>query len=225
LFLDEIGELPLALQPKLLRVLETREVRRIGSSVSKKIDVRVLAATNRMLARGVNQGTFREDLYYRLAVVELVIPPLRVRRDDIQILAQHFYNAFSGGNEPLPAEFMATLLARAWPGNIRELRNFIERSVSLGWVTRQTSEDQAPVSVPAGLEALVPTEVPLKEARELWTARFESLYVSALLKRTHGNVTKAAAIAGVTRRSLQRLMAQRGLRSGEPETLEPGDDD
>jgi transcriptional regulator with PAS, ATPase and Fis domain len=225
LFLDEIGELPLSLQPKLLRVLETREVRRIGSSVSKKVDVRVLAATNRMLARGVNQGTFREDLYYRLAVVEIVIPPLRVRRDDIQLLAQHFYKTFSGKSDPLPADFVATLLARAWPGNIRELRNFIERSVSLGWVNRSGGDEAAPMSVPPSLEALVPTDAPLKEARELWTARFESLYVSAVLKKTHGNVTKAAAIAGVTRRSLQRLMAQHGLRSGEPDANDTGDDD
>jgi transcriptional regulator with PAS, ATPase and Fis domain len=225
LFLDEIGELPLALQPKLLRVLETRDVRRIGSSVSKKVDVRVLAATNRMLARGVNQGTFREDLYYRLAVVELVIPPLRARRDDIPLLAQHFYKAFSGKSDPLPADFVATLLARAWPGNIRELRNFIERSVSLGWVSRREGEGDAPVSVPPGLEALVPTDAPLKEAREIWTARFESLYVAALLKKTHGNVTKAAQIAEVTRRSLQRLMAEHGLRSGDPDASDTGDDD
>jgi transcriptional regulator with PAS, ATPase and Fis domain len=215
LFLDEIGELPLALQPKLLRVLEMREVRRIGSSTSKKIDVRVLAATNRMLARGVNQGTFREDLYYRLAVVEIVIPPLRARRDDIPVLAQHFYKSFSGKSDPLPSEFVATLLARAWPGNIRELRNFIERSVSLGWVHRREGDADASADVPPGLEALVPTDLQLKEARELWTARFESLYAAALLKKTHGNVTKAAALAGVTRRSLQRLMAQHGLRSGE----------
>jgi transcriptional regulator with PAS, ATPase and Fis domain len=217
LFLDEIGELPLALQPKLLRVLETREVRRVGSNTPKRIDVRVLAATNRQLARGVNEGTFREDLYYRLAVVELLLPPLRTRRDDIPILAQHFYRSFSGQGDALPQELVATLLGRAWPGNVRELRNFIERSTAIGWSARAQSVATAPpVSVPAGLEALVPSELPLKDARELWTRQFERIYVSAVLRRTGGNVTRAALLAGVTRRSLQRLMAEHGLRSGEP---------
>ncbi len=228
LFLDEIGELPLSLQPKLLRVLEMREIRRVGASTTKRVDVRVLAATNRMVARQVNEGTFREDLYYRLAVLEVIIPPLRARREDIPPLAAHFYQSFSGRSDPLPPEFLATLAARAWPGNVRELRNFIERSVSLGWVTRQSEKSMGlptsappglPASAPPGLEALLPMDLPLKEARELWTNRFESLYVSALLRRCHGNVTRAAELAGVNRRSLQRLMAQHGLRSGD------GDDD
>ncbi|MEO5728563.1 MAG: sigma 54-interacting transcriptional regulator [Byssovorax sp.] len=220
LFLDEIGELPLSLQPKLLRVLEMREIRRVGASTTKRVDVRVLAATNRLVARQVNEGTFREDLYYRLAVLEVVVPPLRARREDIPPLAAHFYQSFSGRADPLPPEFLATLAARAWPGNVRELRNFIERSVSLGWVTRHGEKAPVlPASAPPGLEALLPTDLPLKEARELWTNRFESLYVSALLRRCHGNVTRAAELAGVNRRSLQRLMAQHGLRSGE------GDDD
>ncbi|MGK3993058.1 sigma 54-interacting transcriptional regulator [Sorangium sp. So ce1024] len=224
LFLDEIGELPLSLQPKLLRALEMREVRRVGSSVSKRVDVRVLAATNRHLARGVNEGTFREDLYYRLAVLEIVIPPLRARRDDILLLAEHFYRSFSGRSDPLPEELRGPLRARAWPGNVRELRNFIERSVALGWCARREAQPEAPPpSTPAGLEALVPADLPLKEARELWTNRFESLYVGALLRRTHGNVTQAAALAGVTRRSLQRLIAQHGLRSGD--AGDAGDDE
>jgi len=226
LFLDEIGELPVALQPKLLRALEMREVRRVGASVSKRIDVRVLAATNRHLARGVNEGTFREDLYYRLAVLEVTIPPLRVRRDDILVLAHHFYKSFSGKTDPLPPAMVTTLLSRAWPGNVRELRNFIERSVALGWCTRRDARvEELPPSVPPGLEALVPADLPLKEARELWTNRFESLYVSALLRRTQGNVTKAAALAGVTRRSLQRLIVQHGLRSGDPADLDDDGDD
>jgi transcriptional regulator with PAS, ATPase and Fis domain len=220
LFLDEIGELPLSLQPKLLRVLEMREIRRVGASTTKRVNVRVLAATNRLVARQVNEGTFREDLYYRLAVLEVVVPPLRARREDIPPLAAHFYQSFSGRTDPLPPEFLATLAARAWPGNVRELRNFIERSVSLGWVTRHGEKAPVlPASAPPGLEALLPMDLPLKEARELWTNRFESLYVSALLRRCHGNVTRAAELAGVNRRSLQRLMAQHGLRSGE------GDDD
>jgi transcriptional regulator with PAS, ATPase and Fis domain len=232
LFLDEIGELPLSLQPKLLRVLEMREIRRVGASTTRRVDVRVLAATNRMVARQVNEGTFREDLYYRLAVLEVIIPPLRARREDIPPLAAHFYRTFSGRNDALPPEFLATLAARAWPGNVRELRNFIERSVSLGWVTRQSDKPMGlsatappglPASAPPGLEALLPMDLPLKEARELWTNRFESLYVSALLRRCHGNVTRAAELAGVNRRSLQRLMAQHGIRSGDGDD-DPGDD-
>jgi transcriptional regulator with GAF, ATPase, and Fis domain len=216
LFLDEIGELPLALQPKLLRALETREVRRVGSNQPRKVDARVLAATNRLLARGVNEGTFREDLYYRLAVVEISLPALRARREDIPMLAQHFYTSFSGSHEPLPPELIATMMARAWPGNVRELRNFVERSVSLGWsASAVEATPEREIGVPPGLEALVPADLPLKEARDVWTGYFERLYVSAVLRRTGGNVTRAAELAQITRRSLQRLMAQQGIRSRE----------
>jgi len=219
LFLDEVGELPLSLQPKLLRALETREVRRVGANTPKRIDVRVLAATNRLLARGVNEGTFREDLYYRLAVVEILLPPLRTRREDIPMLADFFYKSFSGRDDALPQEVVATLLGRAWPGNVRELRNFIERSTALGWSTRSANAPGQRIDVPPGLEVLVPAELPLKEARELWTRQFERMYASAVLRKTGGNVTRAAELAGVTRRSLQRLMAEHGIRSGDPSDL------
>jgi len=225
-FLDEVGELPLALQPKLLRVLETREVRRVGANVPSRIDVRVLAATNRLLARGVNEGTFREDLYYRLAVVEIQLPPLRTRREDIPMLADYFYRAFSGRQDALPQEVVATLLGRAWSGNVRELRNFIERSSALGWSAQAAQAQPAqPLDVPPGLEALVPSEIPLKEARELWNRQFERVYTSAVLRKTRGNVTRAAQLAGVTRRSLQRLMADHGIRSGEVDLGDDGPDD
>ena len=220
LFLDEIGELPLSLQPKLLRALEMREVRPVGSNVPRRVDVRVVAATNRPLARSVNEGTFREDLYYRLAVLEVALPPLRARREDIPRLAQHFYERFAGARDPLPKELVSTLMARAWPGNVRELRNFVERSVSLGWSgDRAAGVDRGTDGAPPGLCALVPTDRPLKEARAEWTAQFEALYVSAILRRADGNVTRAAEMAGVNRRSLQRLMAEHRIRSG------TGDDD
>ncbi|MFO0564357.1 MAG: sigma 54-interacting transcriptional regulator [Polyangiaceae bacterium] len=225
LFLDEIGELPLALQPKLLRVLETREVRRVGSNVARPVRVRVLAATNRDLSRSVNEGTFREDLYYRLAVIEVELPPLRARREDLPELASHFYRAFSGTQAEPPRDLVQSLLQRSWPGNVRELRNFIERSVALGWVG-----ERRPAVVPGddgvvGLEALLPADQPLKVAREIWNARFEKLYTSSVLRRAQGNVTRAATLAGVTRRSLQRLMAEHQIRSGLADPSDPDDDD
>jgi DNA-binding NtrC family response regulator len=217
LFLDEIGELPRALQSKLLRVLETREVRRVGSNAVRQVDVRVVAATHRPLALSVNSGAFREDLYYRLAVIEVELPPLRARAEDIPALAQHFHARFTGRADPLPASFTSALMQRAWPGNVRELRNFIERSASLGWsqaadvpALEQPKDEQ---KAPVGLESLVPADLPLRDAREQWNEQFERLYASALLRRTQGNVTRAAALANVTRRSFQRMIAQRGLRS------------
>jgi transcriptional regulator with GAF, ATPase, and Fis domain len=224
IFLDEIGELPASLQPKLLRVLESREVRRVGSNAPKKIDVRVVAATNRDLASSVNEGTFREDLYFRLAVVPVRLPPLRARRDDIPALVQHFYERILGRGEVAPKELVASLVTRAWPGNVRELRNVVERSVSLGW---KGNPDQAPAPksvLPAGLASLVPVDLALKEARQAWTEQFENVYVRALLERTDGNVSRAAEAAGVNRRFLQRMMARLGIRSAQDDQDE-GDDE
>ena len=221
LFLDEIGEMPLALQAKMLRALETRTVRRVGANAERAIDVRIVAATNRPLARCVNEGTFREDLYYRLAVVEIALPPLRMRREDIPVLARHFDRQLRGASTTaeLPPEFVARLTARAWPGNVRELRNFIERSVSLGFVT-QSGASVPPAALTAGatattLEQLVPLHLPLKDARQAWTESFEAVYVKSLLAKTGGNVTRAAEAAGVNRRFLQRMMARLGIASSE----------
>jgi DNA-binding NtrC family response regulator len=209
LFLDEIGELPPALQPRLLRVLETREVRRVGANANRRVDVRILAATKRPLAKSVNDGTFRDDLYYRLAVVEIELPPLRARRDDLPLLAEAFYRRYAGESETPPPELVSSLTSRAWPGNVRELRNFIERTVSLGYTA---PSDAAPRG--AAPEGLVPIHLPLKDARAAWTEQFELLYVKALLKKTVGNVTRAAELAGVNRRSLQRLIVSLGVRDG-----------
>jgi transcriptional regulator with GAF, ATPase, and Fis domain len=227
LFFDEIGELPLTMQPKLLRALESRQVRRVGSNMAKPVDVRVVAATNRSLARSVNDGSFREDLYYRLAVIEIELPPLRARRHDIPSLAEHFLERFTGAATTAPPELLSTLLTRAWPGNVRELRNFIERTVSLG-IQRPSRPPPPPSSrdslgapsssqpaMPAGLGALVPVNLPLKEARLAWTEQFENVYVRALLDKTGGNVTRAAELAGVNRRFLQRMMARLGIRSAD----------
>jgi DNA-binding NtrC family response regulator len=216
LFFDEIGELPVTMQPKLLRALESRQIRRVGSNQSRKVDVRVLAATNRTLAQSVNDGSFREDLYYRLAVIEVELPPLHRRREDIPVLAAHFLERFTGRPDPPPPALLSSLMSRRWPGNVRELRNFIERSASLGWPD-PASVPAAPAEARAGGEtgALVPVHLPLKEARLQWTARFEEVYVRALLDKTHGNVTRAAKLAGVTRRFFQRTMARIGIRSSD----------
>ena len=139
LFLDEIGELPLALQAKLLRVLQEGEFERVGSSVTRKVDVRVIAASNRNLADAVRDGTFRPDLYYRLRVFPIEMPPLRARKEDIPLLVWHFLGhlARTVGKkiERVPAATMARLVAYDWPGNIRELRNVLERAVVLSPVS------------------------------------------------------------------------------------------
>jgi DNA-binding NtrC family response regulator len=223
--LDEIGELPLALQAKLLRVLENREVRRVGSNTARAVDVRLLASTNRPLARSVNEGAFREDLYYRLAVIELVLPPLRARREDVPPLAQHFYDRFSGKREALPPELLASLLTRSWPGNVRELRNFIERCVTLGGFHLAP---RAASSAESGEFAQTTLGVdlgkPLKEARDDAVERFELLYLETALRRAGGNVTRAAELAGVSRRFLQRTIARLGIR-GAATIDDAGDDD
>jgi DNA-binding NtrC family response regulator len=218
LFLDEIGEMPLSAQAKLLRAIETRSIRRVGSNAERPVDVRIIAATNRSLATAANVGTFREDLYYRLAVVELKLPPLRARSEDIPILAQHFFEGLVGPGRELPSALLETLRQRAFPGNVRELRNFVERSVSLGFVDDPggTPREALAQSVgDAGLESIVPLHLPLKDARQVWTESFELIYVRSMLKKTAGNVTRAAELAGVNRRFLQRLVARLGMREGE----------
>ena len=213
LFLDEIGEMPLSLQPKLLRAIETRSVRRVGSNVARPANVRIVAATNRDLARCVNAGTFREDLYYRLAVVEVALPPLRARAEDIPALAQRFFARLSPEGGALPEDFLRMLAARSWPGNVRELRNFIERSVSLGFVAPAAAATSSRVAPRPDMESLVPLHLPLKEARLAWIESFEEIYLRAMLRQTGGNVTRAAELAGVSRRFLQRLAARLGIKA------------
>ncbi|HEY8080008.1 MAG TPA: sigma 54-interacting transcriptional regulator [Labilithrix sp.] len=221
LFLDEIGEMPLALQAKLLRAIESRRVRRVGAGKETDVDVRIVCATNRRLAQMVNEGTFREDLYYRLAVVEVTLPPLRSRRDDIPALAQHLYAKMTGKSDALAPDLAASLRSRAWPGNVRELRNAIERAVALGQT--RTGVGAVPAReasvLPAGIESIVPVHLPLKDARDAWTNEFETVYVRAMLAKTGGNLTRAAELAGVSRRFLQRMVVRLGLRDDE------GDDD
>ncbi|MBC7975649.1 MAG: sigma-54-dependent Fis family transcriptional regulator, partial [Myxococcales bacterium] len=234
LFLDEIGEMPVALQPKLLRAIESRTIRRVGGSAARTVNVRIIAATNRSLSASINEGSFREDLYYRLAVVELRLPPLRSRRDDIPVLAAHFFRMFAGEQVKLPAEFLASLVGRGWPGNVRELKNYIERSVSLGTYAPRPADPNRPLvpppaatgaasaGTPGTIESFIALHLPLKEARHAWTKSFELVYVRAMLKMVGGNVTRTAERAGVSRRFLQRMVARLGIRSAES-PREPGD--
>ena len=182
--------------------------------------MRIVAATHRTLAQSVNEGTFREDLYYRLAVVEVTLPPLRARQGDVALLASLFFRKLAAPNTRLSGEVLRQLESRSWPGNVRELRNHVERAVALG----QVQDESAPASVavprailPEGLESLVPLSLPLKEARERWTEAFESIYVRAMLAETNGNVTRAAERAGVSRRFLQRTLARLGLGRDDPD--------
>jgi transcriptional regulator with GAF, ATPase, and Fis domain len=215
LFLDEIGELPMSLQPKLLRALERLQVRRVGSQRVHDVDVRVIAATNRSLAREVERGSFREDLYYRLAVVHATSPPLRERADDIPMLIEHLTAQFQRrhpGTPPLPERTIKTFRKMSWPGNVRELRNAVARALSIG-PPAATGAGEEPDDATAPAPVIVDLSIPFKESRDQLNARFERAYVEAALAETGGNVSRAAELAGVNRKFIYRVIEQRGLRS------------
>ena len=219
-FLDEIGELALDLQPKLLRVLERREVRRIGTNQHVPIDVRLIAATNRGLRSEVAARKFRSDLFYRLAVVEVKLPPLRERTGDLPLLIDFILKSLGSVDEDVvhaltAPEFLVKLAQHDWPGNIRELRNFIERSVALGDV-RAPATDRAPSQ--ASPESAAISHRPLREAREEWTNTFERRYLEELLATHDNRVSAAARAAGVDRIYFYRLLWKHGLRTREPNT-------
>jgi two-component system, NtrC family, response regulator GlrR len=207
--LDEIGELPLDMQPKLLRVLEERVVKRIGGTAPLQMDVRILAATNRDLRAEVARGTFREDLYYRLAVVRLPLPALRHRRDDVPLLVQRFYRALTGcGDEP-PADLLEALTEESWPGNVRELRSAVERALLLG--NPRDPEGWAGCGACVGPDPsghLFHPERSFREAKERMIAEWEQHFVTDLMRRFGGNVSRAARAAGMDRTHLRRVMAR-----------------
>jgi DNA-binding NtrC family response regulator len=215
LFFDEVGELTAPMQRKLLRAIETREIRRLGENRERRVDVRVIAATHRPLARATNEGLFREDLYFRLAVVTIELPPLRARREDIAPIAQHFLDRLTGGTERVTPELTAALLGRSWNGNVRELRNYLERRVAL----QATAARSDAVAEPAA-PSPVRFDLPFKEAQALLLEQFELAYLRALLDRTGGNVTRAAQAGAISRRFLQRRMVELGLREATPDETE-----
>jgi DNA-binding NtrC family response regulator len=207
MFLDEIGELPPALQPKLLRVLQDGTVRRVGADLEREINVRVIAATNRDLEREVNEGRFRQDLYWRLNVIHLSIPPLRDRPFDIPLLVEHFINkiAEKSGRAPLnvPPETLATLTAYSWPGNARELENVIERACALA-----TSSNLTPDDLPERVRSNGQTATLIARAKErrMTLRELEREYIVEALRMTSGNKSRAAEILGIDRRTLHRKL-------------------
>ncbi|MBK8977508.1 MAG: sigma-54-dependent Fis family transcriptional regulator [Planctomycetes bacterium] len=227
LFLDEIGELPLTFQTKLLRAIQEREIRRVGGTETIEVDVRIVAATNRNLQREVEQGRFRQDLYYRLDVVRIDVPPLRERIEDVEELARHFLEEFrrETGGGPGPRDFapeaLVALKSYDWPGNVRQLKNAIDRACALGSGSRiETCDLPDDISKGTRAEATIGTTDgrPLGSFQEMKArkvAAIESTYVSELLRRHEGNVTRSAEEAGMSRSAFQKLMQRYAIKSSD----------
>ncbi len=213
IFLDEIGELPLDMQPKLLRALEERVIKRIGGNESVKLDIRILAATNRELRAEINRGRFRSDLYYRLNTFRLRVPPLRERRADIALLVAHFYGQLAPGEAP-PAELLVDFARHDWPGNVRELRAAVERTVLLGdpAVWREISED-GPLA--ASAPAAGDPAASFRAAKERAVAEWERDYVRSLVTSHKGNVSAAARAVRMDRNHLRELLVRHKIRTEE----------
>jgi two-component system response regulator AtoC len=209
LFLDEIGDMSLALQAKMLRALQEREIERVGGEAPIRIDVRVIAATNRNLEDDVAAGRFREDLYYRLAVVQVVLPPLRERGDDVRRLAEHYLtraaSEFGRPVRQLDPRTLAALCACNWPGNVRQLRNAIERAVLMaeGTVLR-------PTHLPAEIVAPSPRRTQAGESFGT-LEEMERRYIGRVLEQTNGHMARAAEVLGIHRNTLRRKLEQYGL--------------
>jgi transcriptional regulator with GAF, ATPase, and Fis domain len=217
IFIDEVGDLPKELQPKLLRVLERRQIKPVGSTISKEVDVRVIAATNKDLKTEVEENQFREDLYYRIAVVSITLPPLRERPEDLEILIKHFAKQASPHEleVELPKVALNNLAAYGWPGNIRELRNVVERAVAF-----QRSKEfdydsfmkEAARSIGESSAKNIDS-LPFKQAKSQVVDSFEKAYLSDLIKQHKGNVSKAAREAQLDRHHLKDLLKKHGIKA------------
>ena len=208
--LDEIGELPLEVQPALLGVLERRAFTRVGGAQSIAVDVRILAATHRDLRAEVNAGRFRADLYYRLAVAKILIPPLRERPEDIAPLAAHFVERLTGISELGPlAPVIDALKAHPWSGNVRELRNVVEAAIVMGELDLGGARAQPLVAAPTPGRDIAA----YRDARAAALTRFEAEYLKDLIARTEGNASEAARVARMDRPYLLTLLRKHGLRS------------
>ncbi len=209
LFLDEISEIPITLQAKLLRVLEDKEVRPLGANRSEKVDARIVSASNRNLDQLVRDGKFRQDLYYRLNVIRIILPSLRQRSEDIPLLVEHFIRKFSGGAkhtiDGIRPEALAALKSHDWPGNIRELEHTIERAVLLGKGSQIGLDDLPPQIASSAERELVVSEALVKQ---LTLRDLEREYIDRVLESTQGNKTEAARILGVDRTTLYRKLEE-----------------
>jgi DNA-binding NtrC family response regulator len=221
IFLDEIGDMPLETQAKVLRVLEDRKLERVGGNQPVEVDVRVVAATHRDLERECKAGRFRDDLYYRLKVAQVELPPLRERGEDLPALANHFLEQLAErlgrAKKPLGADALARLARHAWPGNVRELRNVIEQAAVLAaGDTIEASDlrlpEEAGDAAPGARPALDTTR-PFAEAKRDFVADFERGYLLAALRANGGNVSRTAAAIGLVRQSLQQKIRELGLRA------------
>ncbi len=228
LFLDEIGDMPPSVQVRLLRVLQEGEVRPVGANENLKVDVRVVAATNVDLQKARAAGQFREDLFYRLNVISLQLPPLRDRLEDIPPLVAHFIARYAKkSGKPVSGVSkgaMARLVAHAWPGNVRELENAIERAVVLAPGPELTEAELGPeIGVAAAGGEVDPSSLahlPFYQARDLNQAAFERRYCATLLRKTQGNISRAAELAAVDRSNFRRLLKQHGIAArSEPDDV------
>jgi len=211
LFLDEVGEIPLSLQAKFLRAVEQREVTPLGASLPVSVDVRLIAATNRDLEGEVRAGRFRQDLYYRLNVVHLALPPLRARPEDIPLLVEHFLQRFSREYQVAPkrlaAEAMERLRVYGWPGNVRELQNAIERAFALAVADTITLDD-----LPAAVRGLPSPDAPAVDLSDVPTLEeVERRLFAAALRKSGGNKNEAARLLGIDRQRLYRKIEKYGL--------------
>ncbi|MFO0552587.1 MAG: sigma 54-interacting transcriptional regulator [Polyangiaceae bacterium] len=218
IFIDEIGELPADMQPKLLRALEERTVKPVGGTRRVQLDVRVIAATNRDLRTEVNEGTFRADLYYRLNIVRLHVPPLRERRDDIVLLAKHFHEELAPGRALSP-KLLAQLVRQTFPGNVRELRGAVERGVLLEDLDMDSlepsagahaSEKSAPTSDAGAAQLVFDPSVPFRDAKAVATSAWEKWYLGELLRFSGGNLSKASRVVQMDRSYLRALVRKHG---------------
>ncbi|MFW6079662.1 MAG: sigma-54 interaction domain-containing protein, partial [Gemmatimonadota bacterium] len=222
--LDEVCEMSQELQAKLLRALQERHVRRVGGKEELPVDIRVVAATNRDPERAVEEGVLREDLYFRLNVVPIRVPPLRERREDVLPLVRHYLQEFAERYERaalrLSAEAIGALESYAWPGNVRELQNLTERIVSLAAPGQEITPRELPAAV-AGVDApvdagrLFRTDRPFHEAKEMAVDTFERAYLRTLMAESDGNISRAARKADVSRKTIHRLLRKHDLDASE----------
>jgi two-component system response regulator HydG len=219
LFLDEIGEVPVALQPKLLTAIQEKKFLRVGGTRQIDVDVRIIAATNKSLEEEVAAGRFRKDLFFRLSVYPIRVPPLRERPEDIPVLADFFLRRFSRkcGKEiaPLTADDLSALRAYDWPGNVRELENFIERAVIRAVGDRAEIASALGGSIrtpvdPAGESTFFP-DLPFRDAKDRVVSSFEKRYIEEALRRAEGKLTDAARLAGMDNKNFSEKMKRHGL--------------